>query len=61
MPVLNLGFESLVGSGIAKVPLHAPFASVTILPPSDPLVGVQNDATACSSKNGKTCVLGLKP
>ena len=61
LPVRHLGLESTFGSGIAKVPLQEPLASVTKLPPSDPLVGVTYAVIACSSKNGKTLVLGLIP
>ena len=39
-PVLHLGFEFTLGSGIANVPVTAPFASVTKLPPKAPPFGV---------------------
>ena len=40
LPVLHLGFEAVFGSGIAKVPVTEPFASVIKLPPSEPPFGV---------------------
>ena len=40
VPVRHLGFESTVASGIANVPDTAPLASATILPPSEPPLGV---------------------
>ena len=40
VPVLHLGFESTVESGIANVPDTAPLASVIKEPPSDPPLGV---------------------
>ena len=39
-PVLHLGFEFTLGSGIAKVPVTAPLESVTRLPPKEPPSGV---------------------
>ena len=40
LPVLHLGFAAVLGSGIAKVPDTAPFASVVRLPPNAPPDGV---------------------
>ena len=39
-PVLHLGFELVLGSGIANVPSTFPLASVTRLPPNAPPDGV---------------------
>ena len=40
LPVRHLGFESTLGSGIAKVPDTAPLESVIKEPPSDPPLGL---------------------
>ena len=53
--------DAVFGSGIAKVPDTAPFASVVKLPPNAPPDGVTYAVILCSSKKGKTLVLGLKP
>ena len=49
-PVLHLGFELSVGSGIEKVPDTAPFESVTKLPPNAPPEGVTYVPTDSLSK-----------
>ena len=59
VPVRHLGFASTVGSGIVNVPLIAPLASATILPPNVPPSGVTYVDTSILSKNGYNLVFGL--
>ena len=40
VPVRHLGFEFILGSGIAKVPDTSPWPFDIILPPKEPPVGV---------------------
>ena len=51
-PVLHLGFEFTLGSGIAKVPDTEPLASVIKEPPSEPPLGVTYAVAATLSKKG---------
>ncbi len=59
MPTLHLGLDETLGSGITKVPVAEPFASVVRAAPALLPVGVTYAETSTPSKNGYILVVGF--